>query len=336
MLRLLVYKKYLFCGFAGLILGLILGYFFTARYFGRVGTDTYSFAIREQANNYKLISPLLAFDDNKEFYEFLPLKQKVGEVIERLKKENKVSDVGFYFREGSHWVGLNENKKFTPASLMKVPLMIAYFKQAETDPGILQKKYLYDGKNDFNVIEKRKSVNVIKAGQWYTVDELIKHMVENSDNNATAILQDNIDYQAFKEVYSDLGMELPSDDTTKDIDYLSPKQYSLFLRILRNATYLNKEYSEKAMEYLTQTDFQQGIVSSLPKDIIVAHKFGEDFYKDSDGHAFYEFHDCGIILYPNTPYLLCLMTKADKPENLEEAVEKISKVVFDQVLNNYK
>ena len=53
-----------------------------------------------------------------------------------------VQNVSVYFIDlaKGNWAGINENTGYSPASLLKVAIMIAYFKQAEDSPQLLQKK----------------------------------------------------------------------------------------------------------------------------------------------------------------------------------------------------
>ena len=62
-------------------------------------------------------------------------------------------------------------------------------------------------------------------------------------------------------------------------EYFTAKNYSKVFFALLNATYLNKENSEKALELLSNTDFTQGIVAGVPNNIKVAHKFGIYFFQ---------------------------------------------------------
>jgi beta-lactamase class A len=98
-------------------------------------------------------------------------------------------------------------------------------------------------------------------------------MIIYSDNSATNLLFNNIDHNALKDVFSDLGLKF--DEQTATSDFISPKQFSLFFRILFNASYLNRSYSESALELLSQTTFKDGLEAGVPKNIEISHKFGE-------------------------------------------------------------
>jgi beta-lactamase class A len=270
------------------------------------------------------------------------MKTKINNLIETLKTSGKVDDLSLYFRRlnNGEWVNINETAKFSPASLMKVPIMIAYFKLSESDPSILDKKLTYDKGDDANLPEYTKPSKSIQKGQSYTVNELIEYMVVYSDNNALNLLVQNADPNSLQEVYTDLGIKIPN-PTLEGADCFTVKDYALFIRILFNATYLNKDLSEKALEIMSRSDFKGGIVAGVPSDVPVAHKFGERIFLDPTGILFksYELHDCGIVYYSQSPYLLCIMTKGSKGKNysdLEDSIKQISQLVYSEVKNNYQ
>ena len=60
-------------------------------------------------------------------------------------QEGRATDVSVWVRElnTSQWASTNENDLYSPASLLKVPLMIAYYKIAELEPTILTSQLVY-------------------------------------------------------------------------------------------------------------------------------------------------------------------------------------------------
>jgi beta-lactamase class A len=283
-------------------------------------------------------NPLLScgLSENKEFKEYKPLEATIISLLTKLdpKKGNAVS---VYFRDlnTGRWFGINEEKGYSPASLLKVPVMIAFFKEAENDPSILTKKVFYDGKSVFsNSMEHYKSPHSISAGNYYTIDELISSMIQYSDNDAAGLLVDNINTNSLIEVMSDIGLKLPT-KTGVDVqtdDYMTVKSYSYLFRLLYNSTYLNRTMSEKALRLLSYTDFSDGIVKGIPKNIPAVQKFGERSITDANtGAVSRELHDCGIVYYPKHPYLICIMTKGNDFDTLSSIISTISNVIYKTV-----
>ena len=178
----------------------------------------------------------------------------------------------------------------------------------------------------------------LTPNQPYTVSELLSHLIIYSDNNAASLLVNNFDPNALGDIFTDLNLGSSSYDTTGDS--VTPKQLSLMFRVLYNGTYLTADWSEKALELLSQVNYKQGLVAGVPAGITVAHKFGERELVDSvTGQVTNdELHDCGIIYYPGSPYLLCVMTKGNNGslQQLQTAIAGISATVYQEVSNGYK
>lgn len=318
------------------LLGLFFGEFFLRGKQINAGSD-----IREDNTHslYTFINPLLfcGISENKDFNEYLSLKEKVTRYVAAAQQDKKVSDVSIYFRDldSGRWTGINENADYAPASLLKVPTMIAFFALAQSHPDILSQAVYYDGSFDDNAFESIKPLKTIQAHTTYTIDHLIYAMIAYSDNNATRLLHQHIDPALLTEVYTDLGVHVPS---SASVDFLSAKSYSYFFRVLYNATYLNRSLSEKALQLLSEPDFPQGITAGVPANITVAQKFGERSIFGPIDHreTGSELHDCGIIYYPKHPYLLCIMTKGYNFTDLTSVIQDISRLTYQDIDMVYK
>ena len=113
---------------------------------------------------------------------------------------------------------------------------------------------------------------------------------------------------------------------------ISPREYSRFFRTLYNGTYLSHDLSEQTLDLLSKTNFTQGLVAGIPKDIAVSHKFGEqtiNIVNLNNQQVIRELHDCGIVYLPNNPYLICIMTKGIDFINLQTVIKDISKISWD-------
>jgi beta-lactamase class A len=240
-----------------------------------------------------------------------------------MKQRHNISEMAVYLRDLNNgpWLGIDENKKFAPASLLKIPVMIAYYAEAERNPSILNQKVVYTDTTNLNANENIKPNNAIEKGKEYTINELIRRMIVYSDNDAMALLVEKLPLSIQDKVYQDLGLSIPGARTLED--FMTVKEYASFFRILYNASYLSKEYSQKALELLSEVDFANGIRAGVPSKIRVANKFGE---RNFQGRK--QLHDCGIVYYPNNPYLLCIMSRGDDFSEMAQSIRDVSALVY--------
>lgn len=289
----------------------------------------------KREGSYSYINPLLECDTSgntmrkKELSFF---KNEVIEVVRKSIERGRVQHMTVYFRELNDgiWFSIGETERFVPASLRKIPMMIALLKQAEADPGFLTKQVKNTLRQEYTSRQSFQPDEIIKPGQMYTVDELIYRMIVYSDNDAFTLLAATVDPRELDKVYSLLSMGKPH--ALLQDDFLSVMTYASFFRILYNATYLNREFSERALQYLSNAYFAHGIVGGVPENIKVAHKFGEHVDTST---GLKQLHDCGIVYYPMHPYLVCIMSKGGEFEALADTIRTISSTVFQNVAKEH-
>lgn len=280
-------------------------------------------------SGYSLIDPLLECDmavpTGEGAQALHPFEEKIEESIRRIRNPFEIDRMSVYFRELNDglWLSFGDVDRFSPKSLLKVPLMIAIFKEAERDPGILKRTVVYHGRNELSHMQGIKPAKLLTFNQTYTIDELISRMIIYSDNDAFSVLEGLVNPEIYKKVYSDLGIPMAY---IEQQDYsISAEKFASFFRILYNASYLDREFSQRALRLLTQVDFRKGIAAGVPAGIPVADKFGEG----NDPEA--EMHDCGIVYYPQHPYLLCIMSRGRNHDLLDDAIEAVSRTIYAEV-----
>ncbi len=290
-------------------------------------------SVRENNDSYKFINPILYVDNaNASGSKYQDLKTKINAFIKSTTASKYATAVSVYFRDmnSGQWIGINENDEYTPASMLKVALLIAYLREAETDPGVLDKLVrLSPNSYNLNSLQTYQPKDPILPGNTYTISDLLLRMSISSDNNAMALLTDAISTSSVTELYKDL--ELPVDENG-EVTHLSPALYSHFFRILYNSSYVSHSLSEKILDILSRTDFTNGLQAGVPDGTTISHKFGERTVTDSEGiPRERQLHDCGIVYFPEQPYFLCVMTKGNDFKPLEGVISSISKITWDDI-----
>jgi beta-lactamase class A len=334
----IVIKKQFFChwkvlAWAAILLPLS---FFGGLYFNYLfpGSSANMEEVRDANDGYKFINPLLDVGPGKQLSDrrATETKKKIKEFIDR---KNNAADArveaSVYYRDLNNgpWFGINEKETYIPASLLKLPLLIAYLKIAEKDPSIFEKELSCDVDvcvNDYQVAFSPEKSLVF--GEKYKVFDLLERMIIDSDNGAKNLLFLNIDEALVAQVFIDLGVTVPAPEKTSD--FLSTKEYASFFRILYNASYLNREMSDFALFLLSRSNFDIGLDAGVPEGVTVANKFGERHIIAME--PVFQLHDCGIIYHSKTPYLLCIMTRGGSSfEELSGYISGISKIVYESV-----
>jgi beta-lactamase class A len=144
-------------------------------------------------------------------------------------------------------------------------------------------------------------------------------MIASSDNLATSALHQVLNYKQYLHVFSTLS--LPEPDGSDPNYSVTAKDFSAFLKVLYNGTFLSPEMSEKAMKIMLNCDFKKGLVEGLPVGTKIAHKFGEW----SDGAGRHELHETGIVYLGSRPYLITVMTSGSDLEKIRNCLPVLAK-----------
>ncbi len=276
-----------------------------------------------RANGPKLVNKLLASDSYNESARLEPLKSKVSNLVAGYKTQNAISSASVYYMDlkTGEWFAINGSEGYTPGSLVKLPVCMSFFKLSEYKPGTMERQIFYDP-NLHGVPSQTFEVDPIKPGRAYSMSELIRRVLKDSDNYSTSLINYQIDYDALKLLYRDLDQAVPD---MHDISYTTNvMEYSRFLQILYNGTWLNETNSETALKYLSESSFKEGLTSLLPDNLVVPRKFGE-----YGSNEIKQWHESGIVYAADGHYLITIMTKGYDREKLRLAIAEISKAIYE-------
>lgn len=317
-------------GISLIALGIAIGWYSRKRQEPKPAT-----LVRENPGDYKFVDPilLLQIPEDDSTAQFQSLKKSISSYIDDAKNKSKATDISVYFRElnTDRWVGVNQTNTYAPASMLKVISLIAFLRQAQDNTSL----YTTNIKIDASAVNVNANqdfyppLNPVKVGQIYAPNVLLSHMIINSDNNAANTIDEITGIAALNKTFNNLKVPIP--DAGTPTDFISPITYSRLFRSLYNGTYLSPVVSEQALELLSKTTFNDGLVAGVPEGTVVAHKFGERTAVSSAGATIRELHDCGIVYAVSDPYLLCVMTKGDDFTLLEGIIKDISKMAWGSI-----
>ncbi|MBI2146267.1 serine hydrolase [Candidatus Woesearchaeota archaeon] len=285
---------------------------------------------KESSQNFTLLYPPFSY---LSYEEFIDIKHQYATNYQDLKQtiNNSIhlapdQDYAFYFQSlnSGASIGLREKETFYSGSLRKVPLLVAILQQVE------------EGELDFDTIItiEPEDINSYSgplgsqgSGQVLTLFELMNYTTFYSDNTAAEVLLRIVSPKEVIETMFNMGLSYNTfliNRNSVGTYPLSVKEFSNSFRSLYYSSVLKRKNSQLLLSLLAHTSFNSGLPAGVPPEIIVAHKvasFGENS----------EHHDCGIIYYPEQPYILCVMTKGMSEEDANKVIRQISKETYDYI-----
>jgi beta-lactamase class A len=262
------------------------------------------------------------------------LQLKVAGIVSQAKNAHDVQEVGIYFQDldAGTWLSLNSNMSFSPGRLLKLPILISYYKLAETTPTILDKNLQAPTKL-VKSEDLYSAPDTLVPGASYTVSDLLERMIAESDDNAARLLFMNIDKTSLNEIFSELGIDFTEDLTTPD--FISLKRYSLFFRLLYRASYLTPDYSQKALELLSRNPSQSLLEASLPQSIQFVNRIGARSYTQNKS-SYIETYECDIVYLKNHhDYLLCAVVDAKTSSATKALFNAVGKAIYADMSYRY-
>jgi len=264
----------------------------------------------------KITSPLVISD--------IPLQKKfdpssVLTEIENLTKGLRGTyGVYVYQLDGKNEYGIHQGEIFPAASLMKLPVMLTLYQEAQLRQGSAGQASVDFLETKYKLTEKDKinGAGILQGkpvGSTYTYRQLAEFMGQYSDNTANNILVKVLGQEKIQQTISKLGMTKTSfkNYTT------TPEDIGIFFCQLYQGGVVNNQHREEILKFLTKTAFEDWIPAGLANDIRVAHKIGKDIGA---------FSDAGIV-FGRQPFVLVIMSKDAKESEAKEVLAKITQVV---------
>lgn len=213
------------------------------------------------------------------------------------------------------------------ASVIKIPVMIEVFDQIKAGKISLNTQMTLeagDVDHGWGIID-----NDPPGKYQYSVDRLLKLMIDNSDNTATNMLIRLVGLQSINAEMQALGFTattvpdyLRTDDSVK-IRTLktSGDDITNMLIMMAHGTLIDYSSSKQMLDILLAQHENTYMPALLPKGVKIAHKTGT---------LFDAVHDVGIVYLPSHAYVIAIMTSSDQDLNYsKDLLRRISRAVYD-------
>ncbi len=286
--------------------------------------------VREPAQgDWRFINPLLECElaegvlDRPALHSF---RHRLVALADIRRAAGEIEQASIFFRElnGGPSFGVRSRTGYVPASLLKLPTLLAVLKRAERRPGLLRESVRFAGPRDELEMVASRQPERLEPGRSYTVEELCRRMVRYSDNDAVRLLNALVSAAELEATLRGLGV-LP--ELVEAKGRLDVRTISSFLRVLYNASYLSREHAELALEMLSQAWFREGIIGGLPEGVQASGKYGEAIL-DAGG---FQLHEVAIVYHARRPYLLGVMTQGRDVGALKRFLRDVSRTVYDEI-----
>ena len=230
--------------------------------------------------------------------------------------------------ETGKYAAVNSDKVYPAASIIKIPVLVQLFKSIEAnqvsiyDEMALTQYYRSSGSGNMQYAQ---------AGRKYTLDELAKVMIQDSDNTATNMLMakvggmDDINTGirswGLKNTHVQTWLpDLTGTNTTTAYDMAK------ILYNLENPSFLNINSREDIIKYMSKVKNNRLIQAGLPEGIPFIHKTGDIGTM---------LGDAGIVYMPSGQHYIVVIL-ANRPHNDPAGVNYIkaaSSLIYSNMLN---
>lgn len=210
------------------------------------------------------------------------------------------------------------------ASIIKLPILACALETVAAGELSLDEQITV---TEQDIVGGSGNIQARGAGVSYSVDELLRAMIAQSDNVAANLVISRLGMDTVNETCAALGLTqtvlarlmMDTDAQAQGREnYTSARDATTVLERLAAGTIATPELCERARGYLLAQEDVRGIVEGVPGDVSVAHKTG------SLANAQ---HDAAIV-YAERPYVLAILTQDLEREQALALERDISSAIY--------
>jgi len=236
-------------------------------------------------------------------------------------------------------VTLNGDQQFPMQSVYKFPIAMAVLAQVDQGKLKLDQKIRVEASD---VLQGSRILNEKSQGMEFSLAELLKYMVSESDNTASDVLLRQVgEPMIVTEYLRGLGVnnivvantekELGQDTAVQYRNYATPDAAVVLLRAFHEGKGLSKSSQALLLQLMTETTTgSKRIKGLLPNGTVVAHKTGTSSTVNGVTAAT---HDVGLVTLPNGRHMAISVFVSDSGANdavREGVIAKVTKAAWDE------
>ena len=272
----------------------------------------------EAEEKYPLLAKRLFIDNpNDVIINFAPLREQMRAYM---KDKQLLGSIYFEYLPTGTSVRVEGDDEYVAASLMKIPVVMEMYKEAELGKIDIDKKIALKEEwidKSFGTLYKKG------VGYELTLREAAAIALKESDNTAISMVLNNTRgvLSLQENVISSLDVSFNRDDKSQIA--ISARSYASFLKCLYFACYINYNNSQEVLDSLANSNFDNRLREGVPKEVEVAHKIGT--------YSNITQSDCGIVYEVKRNYLLCVMLQVTDSAEGNAHIAELSKITYDYV-----
>jgi len=221
---------------------------------------------------------------------------------------------------------VNKDLVFPAASLIKIPIMVTVFNQADAarinlaDTIVLQ---------EWHKVEGSGILKYCPAGSVWSFNELLSLMIVKSDNTAADMLLAEVGMVAVNRQMRELGLTATRVRRTI-LDFAAIRRgventttaYEMMqlLELIYEGRAASRESCREMLQILLEQEYNDRIPRAMPADIAVAHKTGTMRRLA---------HDVGIVFLPQQEFVICVLLQGMSEEPSERLIGQVAEEAFD-------
>ena len=253
--------------------------------------------------------------------------------------------------ESGEEIAVGADTPFPTASTIKVAVMVEVFHQIAE--GRLRRDQLVALTDDAKVGDP-VVLNRLHAGLQLSVMDLVSLMITVSDNTATNLLVGlvgtaNVDTRLasyglthtklFRPTFRDGHADVfPEEEREFGLGVTTPREMARLMELIATGKVVSRSACDEMIAILREQHDRAMVPRSLPEDVLVANKTGEDLEKQADARGVHHYvrADAAIVEGAATRYVIAIFTR--QGEDTRPGVDNdalvtgaaISRMVYDR------
>ncbi|WP_110929186.1 serine hydrolase [Bacillus massiliglaciei] len=227
-------------------------------------------------------------------------------------------------------IDYHSDERFQSASLIKIPMIVEGFRQAEAkeiylnQPVTIRREQITGGSGVLHALSDKV---------FLTLEDLLTLMITVSDNTSTNILIDLLGFDKINQCCRDLGLkntvlerkmfDFKAKKEGKD-NFITAADTITSLKAIHTGSVLSKESHEKILRVFENQQFREKLPARMGKGVKVAGKTG-----GIQGVS----HDAAILRSDTqTVYAAVLTEEITSDEDSRQVMGKIGKLLYDEIM----